>query len=933
MKKQILACVLVVAMLIITFATNASAQKIDTSTVSGTTTVVQSGEPLIDGDFEYTTNEEGIVEITKYTGTGGDVVIPSTIEGKNVTQIGQYSFENCTGLTSITIPDTVTTIWWNAFEGCTALSNVTLPNSVTAIHRSAFRGCIGLSSIKIPASVTSIGERIFYGCTNLSEIKVSVDNPVFADYDGIICDKAIKTVLCCPEGKKGEIKLLDSVTKIDDNAFDSCLGFTSITIPASVTQIGNAAFYDCNNLADVYYSGDKESWEKISIDTGNDPLLNAKLHVENINKPYATIHGFELIYGLGCGESKTFTVRFNFNTDITSENYNFVYTSSNNSIATIHETKHDRISNYSVLSEVEVTGVSGGTAKLTVKETTTGSEESFDISVFNGSDFTIGKDNFSFTNSADCFYSNNELMLKSLPLKISDDVVKRLLNHTVDFSERQRLMNMQLCTANNGIWNGSCFGMSSSMAIKYIDSSRLPSRIIDEKKPPETIFDWKSPIKNQNTADVVNYYQMSQVLNHNENLKYTQLQELSRDYSKALDNLIKNINDTTVPVIGSLSYVKNVNGDVSQKNNHAILLLRVKEENKDYFLIECYDPNEMNSFRYLKLYKEPSEADDEYSNLFKIVYQSTSGQELNALATYYSGLSIIDKYNFLSETSGDGTSRITDVVTLSENSGFTVIADGNTVIDRGKPVNSSVYGPIPSMMGILSNSDESSIGSVSYYTDFGFINKCSLIHKETEKYGSAELALANHMFSITTTNSGTTECDDKTGNVNISMDSNSDYTLSVTDNNNICNWEWYTLTVNANNSKELSVKFTDNGILLSGDNLKNTEVKVNNTSDNATLTIDKNANNVMIQKSGTGITTVEVEHELANSSNNQGSEIKLPNTATNGNTSGNISLTNDSISNVTTGDSTKVAVFAILFGFSALVIILTVRRKKIILDN
>ena len=176
MKKQILACVLVVTMLISTFVVNASAQKIDTSTVSETTTVVQSGEPLIDGDFEYTTNEEGTVEITKYTGTGGDVVIPSIIEGKNVTQIGQYSFENCTGLTSITIPDTVTTIWWNAFEGCTGLSNVTLPNSVTAIHRSAFRGCIGLSSIKIPASVTSIDERIFYGCTNLSEIKELLGN-------------------------------------------------------------------------------------------------------------------------------------------------------------------------------------------------------------------------------------------------------------------------------------------------------------------------------------------------------------------------------------------------------------------------------------------------------------------------------------------------------------------------------------------------------------------------------------------------------------------------------------------------------------------------------------------------------------------------------------------------------------------------------------
>ena len=84
MKKQILACVLVVAMLISTFATNASAQKIETSTVSGTTTVLQSEEPLIDGDFKYEIKDDGTVKIFLYTGSENVLKIPSTINGRSV---------------------------------------------------------------------------------------------------------------------------------------------------------------------------------------------------------------------------------------------------------------------------------------------------------------------------------------------------------------------------------------------------------------------------------------------------------------------------------------------------------------------------------------------------------------------------------------------------------------------------------------------------------------------------------------------------------------------------------------------------------------------------------------------------------------------------------------------------------------------------------
>ena len=95
-------------------------------------------------DFEYEIDDSEVT-ITGYTGNGGDVTVLDTIDGLPVTTIGSCAFNECTGLTSITLPDSITTIEWSAFEGCTSLTSITLPNSVTTIGFSAFEGCTGLT--------------------------------------------------------------------------------------------------------------------------------------------------------------------------------------------------------------------------------------------------------------------------------------------------------------------------------------------------------------------------------------------------------------------------------------------------------------------------------------------------------------------------------------------------------------------------------------------------------------------------------------------------------------------------------------------------------------------------------------------------------------------------------------------------------------------
>ena len=88
----------------------------------------------------------------------GAVTIPSTLGGKPVTSIGDSAFEDCSGLTSVTLPDSVTSIGEWAFSGCSGLTSVTIPDSVTSIGKRAFSGCNGLTSVRIPDGMTNVGD-------------------------------------------------------------------------------------------------------------------------------------------------------------------------------------------------------------------------------------------------------------------------------------------------------------------------------------------------------------------------------------------------------------------------------------------------------------------------------------------------------------------------------------------------------------------------------------------------------------------------------------------------------------------------------------------------------------------------------------------------------------------------------------------------------
>ena len=150
------------------------------------------------GDYEYTLAEDGTAVIMDYNGKDEKLTIPSELDGHIVKGIGDRAFSWCKSLTSITLPDGITSIGDRAFYGCESLTSITLPDSITSIGDRAFYGCESLTSITLPDSITDLGANPWRYCRNLAAITVSPKNPSLAVIDGVLYSKADKRLVWYP---------------------------------------------------------------------------------------------------------------------------------------------------------------------------------------------------------------------------------------------------------------------------------------------------------------------------------------------------------------------------------------------------------------------------------------------------------------------------------------------------------------------------------------------------------------------------------------------------------------------------------------------------------------------------------------------------------------------------------------------------------------
>lgn len=290
MKKRKLITVTLGVVLVLQTGTFVSVAA-EPAEVSGEPTSLEEAQlsQTVDG-FVYEEQSDGSLIITDYIGTASNITVPSVIDGKKVTTIGEDAFagyEEPSKLTSVVISDGITTIGSYAFAFNESLVEITIPDSVTRIGRAALKEC-GFSSIRLPSGLTSINNEMFTGCANLTEV-------IFPEGLTTIGESAFEDCTSL-----SSIAIPNGVELIDLATFSGCTNLKTIQLPASVNDIGAFAFWGCTSLKEINLPNGV-------TDIGADAFADCS-SLESLKLPYTINRIWSTTAFSGCAEGFTLVV-------------------------------------------------------------------------------------------------------------------------------------------------------------------------------------------------------------------------------------------------------------------------------------------------------------------------------------------------------------------------------------------------------------------------------------------------------------------------------------------------------------------------------------------------------------------------------------------------------------------------------------------------
>ena len=829
------------------------------SSATGTLTVSGTGDMT-----EYKSSYE--IPWEDYTSDIKSVVIK-----KGVTSVGNYAFDNCSNLTSVTVADSVISIKPSAFSycgnltsitipegvksigdwalgGCSSLTSVTIPDSVAYIGHNAFAYCSSLTSINIPASVASIGNE-FYSCSSLTDITVDSRNNYYSSVDGVLFNKDKSLLIAYPSGKKDEIYTIpdgvtsigksaftvcnnlsivnipDSVSSIEDSAFDLCINLksitipdgvtsvgertfhfcknmTSVTIPDSITSIGYQAFDECKSLTDVYYKGTETQWNSIETGLNNDPLTSATIYY-NYSEPETTTTETTVT------TAETTVTTTSAKTTTTTEPP--VTTTSAKTTTTTEPPVTTTSAKTTTTTEPPVTTTTTTTTTTTSTTETSSSETS-------NRKFEYEKDTWVFPNREDYFGTGEYYVSKTSLYKL--------------YSQVSNVEKNSIKRHKRSGWSGSCYGMAvtsilANAGIFNISDWQTGSEYLREIEPI-------SKDTNDDTESLINYYFLTQFTTE---IQQAVAENAYKDDSVILSELVQSLENGGNPALVCFS------GKLYDKLNggHAVTAYGVEKGSwvKDGLLctkrILIYDNNYSEFSDNACIY-----LNDDCTKWCIPIYKTGSVyHENDHINLASSDISLINNKGFINGTNYSSDSGFISKMT-SESDNF------NFSISKIKEVDGSF-----SFNGAV-DTDEIKI-IYPMYADSENKEFSMLLRDSTSGYqytaDNAEamnisMEYLDSMYEVNLSN-GKSVRFTPDGYVDIEADISS-FEIKSTFNEDMCNLPWYTVGVSGKYADSVKFEQTEQGFVMSGDNLVNIIVRANSDDINTSAVFSTSAEKVLI---------------------------------------------------------------------------------------